>query len=74
MNDTLARPDNKIKGDNEVNQILKRLFAYYRNRESKLIYLLYRKGVTQEAIARELGVAPKALSINFPKGKVDYEA
>lgn len=50
-----------------VQEILKPLFDYYRERELKLARLLYKKGATITEIANELDVTPQAVSVAYPK-------
>ncbi|RMD71466.1 MAG: hypothetical protein D6822_02855 [Cyanobacteria bacterium J149] len=50
-----------------VQEILKPLFQYYKEREIKLANMLYERGVTYSEIARELDITPQAARLTYPK-------
>lgn len=54
----------------EVQQILKPLFDYYRQRELAIARVAYRRGATVSEIAKELGVTTAAASAAYPKMKL----
>lgn len=54
----------------EVQTILKPLFDYYRQRELKLVKMLYQRGVGVREMANELGVTTAAVSATYPKTKL----
>lgn len=58
------------KGHNKVNDILKDLFHYYRQRDLTLFHLLFKRGSSYKEIAEALDVSPLALKNHYPKKEI----